>query len=131
MNSLVKSSEVERTSNNGIISEKIKQWSSLDMKIKFINEKTKEMREKKQELAQEIVASLNRFSPPPKITIDDDYQLQVYSKKETTALSFTYIEKCLGEILKDQEQIDFIVAYLKEHRETSIVQDIRRTPIKK
>lgn len=130
MNTLVKKELGMVDSIDINITEKIKQWNSIELKLKYINEKTKELRENKHKLTEEIVEYLDRFSTPPKITIGNDYQIQVYDKKETTSLSFTYIEKCLGEILKDKSQIDFIVQYLKNHRETVIIKDIRRTQIK-
>jgi hypothetical protein len=52
-------------------------------------------------------------------------------KKEQTTLSFGYIERCLGKILSEKEQVDYILQYLKEKRETQVVKELRRTYTKK
>jgi hypothetical protein len=60
-----------------------------------------------------------------------DGELRFMEKKEQTTLSFGYIERCLGQILSEKEQVDYILQYLKEKRETQVVKELRRTYTKK
>jgi hypothetical protein len=113
------------------IYEKLKLWNSLDTKLRYIQEKTKEMREQKQVLTDEVRTYLETFSTPPRIMVDENTEIQLYDRKETTTLSFSYIEKCLGEIIKEKSQVDYIINYLKDQRETTIVKELKRTVRKK
>jgi hypothetical protein len=56
-----------------------------------------------------------------------DGELRVYEKKEYSPLSYTYIEKCLAEIIPDKKQLDYIIQYLKQKREITTSLDIKRT----
>ena len=84
----------------------IKEWVMLDSQMKIINEKTKKIRNRKSEINSKICdyAKENKFTQ--KITISDG-QLSFYEKKEYSALTYSYIEKCLGELISDKIQIRF------------------------
>jgi hypothetical protein len=56
-----------------------------------------------------------------------DGELRIYEKKEYSPLSYTYIEKCLAEIIHDKKQLDYIIQYLKQKREITTSLDIKRT----
>lgn len=110
--------------------DKIRNWTLLDNNLKIVSEKTKQMRDAKHELTNQIcnyMQAINRVDT--KIGISDG-ELRIYNKKEYSALTFGYIERCLAEIISDKSQIEFIMNYLKEHREVSNTLDIRRIPSK-
>jgi acetone carboxylase gamma subunit len=104
----------------------IKKWVLLDSQLKIVNEKTKKMREMKHELIKQISEYSNNHKINNKITITDG-ELRITEKKEYSPLTFTYIQECLQKIVSEQEQVDFIMKYLKDNREISVVPDIRRT----
>ena len=107
--------------------ESVKKWVIVDSQLKIVNEKTKKMRTMKNELTEGICkyATENNLSQN-KIGISDG-ELRFYEKKEYTTLTFGYIEKCLAELIQDKKQVDYIIHYLKENRETASSPDIRRT----
>ena len=107
--------------------EDIKRWVILDSQLKIVNEKTKKMREMKSDLSEKICkySDDNNISNN-KIKITDG-ELRFYEKKEYTPLTFGYIEKSLTDIVKDKEQVEYIIQYLKQNREVKSSQDIRRT----
>jgi hypothetical protein len=107
--------------------EEIKRWVILDSQLKIVNEKTKKMREMKSDLSEKICkySDDNNISNN-KIKITDG-ELRFYEKKEYTPLTFGYIEKSLTDIVKDKEQVEYIIQYLKQNREVKSSQDIRRT----
>ena len=41
-------------------------------------------------------------------------------------LTFTYIDKCLREIIKKDEQVSQIINYIKQKREIKVIEDIKR-----
>jgi hypothetical protein len=104
----------------------IKKWVLLDSQLKIVNEKTKKMREMKHDLTKQICDYSNNQKINNKITITDG-ELRITEKKEYSPLTFTYLEECLQKIISEQEQVDFIVKYLKDNRQITTVPDIRRT----
>jgi Zn/Cd-binding protein ZinT len=114
------------TNKNELI-ENIKQWVTIDSQLKIVNEKTKKMRDMKSELTQHICNYKETSNlKANKITISDG-TLSFYEKKDYSPLTYTYVEKCLGELISDKKQVDYIIQYMKNNREVSISNDIRRT----
>ena len=50
----------------------------------------------------------------------------MYDKKEYSALTFNYIETCLHKIIHDEEQVDYVIQFLKENREITSSLDIKK-----
>jgi len=107
--------------------ENIQKWVILDKQLKLINEKTKEIRENKHRLTNDICGYIqNKSLSNTKIEISDG-ELKMYEKKEYSPLTFTYIEESLAKILTDKSQVDYIIEFLKKNREIKNSVDIRRT----
>jgi hypothetical protein len=107
--------------------ENIQKWVILDKQLKLINEKTKEIRENKHRLTNDICGYIqNKNLSTTKIEISDG-ELKMYEKKEYSPLTFTYIEESLAKILTDKSQVDYIIEFLKKNREIKSSVDIRRT----
>jgi uncharacterized protein YllA (UPF0747 family) len=111
--------------------EDIKKWVTLDTQLKVVHEKTKQMREMKSDLQIKIYDYMEKANLLDKKIGIHDGELRFVEKKEQTTLSFGYIERCLGQILSEKEQVDYILQYLKEKRETQVVKELRRTYTKK
>lgn len=103
----------------------IKKWILIDSQLKIVNEKTKKMREMKHDLTNKISDYKNVNNTKNKINLSDG-ELIICEKKEYSPLTFTYIEECLKKIISDEEQIYFILDYLKKNRKITISPDIRR-----
>lgn len=107
--------------------ENVQKWVILDKQLKMIHEKTKEIRDNKQQLTHEICNYIqNKNMTNTKIEISDG-ELKMYEKKEYSPLTFTYVEESLAKILADKSQVDYIIQYLKSNREIKSSPDIRRT----
>ena len=107
--------------------ENVQKWVFLDKQLKIIHEKTKDIRENKQQLTEEICTYIkNKNMTNTKIEISDG-ELKMYEKKEYPQLTFTYVEESLAKILSDKSQVDYIIQYLKSNREIKSSVDIRRT----
>ena len=129
----------------------IQEWVTLDNEHKALNNRLKLVRERKHLLEERLfeheqVASLNQNSVNPlsssltspltsplssPLTKDisihiSDGILKFTNTKITAPLTFTYIKQTLGEIIKNKEQIETILSYLKSKRETKIVPEIKR-----
>jgi len=121
-------SEKEKNQNDTkkMFIENVQQWVAIDTQLKMIHEKTKTIRSKKNELLKNINDYVqNHELQNSRIEISDG-ELRFYEKKEYSPLTYTYLEKCLGEIIPDKKQIEYIMQYLREHREIKTSHDIRR-----
>lgn len=104
----------------------IQQWVSLDNEIKILNEKARGLREKRGILEKSITtqAQTNNLSNA-NIKISDG-NLRFINTKVTEPLTFRYLEKSLNEVIKNESQVKSIVEYIKQKRNTKIVQEIKR-----
>lgn len=115
---------IEKPNKNKLI-ENVQKWVLIEGKLKEVNEKTKKMREMKTQLGKDICNYMTDNNLNSHIEISDG-ELRFFEKKEYTPLSFGYIEKRLHEIIADDNQVEFIIKYLKDKRETNTYLDIKR-----
>lgn len=104
----------------------IQQWISIDNQLKQMNEKTKELREKRNVLENNITtyAFDNNLS---KSTIQiSDGKLRFSNTKVHEPLTFKYLEKTLGEVIKNESQVKLIMEHLKQKRAIKSVPEIKR-----
>jgi len=114
-------------SENNALVDHIKNWVLYDSQMKILSEKLREIREKKGELQTVIIDQLKTKNMEKTVIEIGDGELKMVPKKEYSSLTFQYIEKCLIDIIPNKEHVDFIIQYLKSHREIKESTDLRRT----
>ena len=104
----------------------IQQWVSLDNLLKQLNEKVKDLRDKRNNLEENITsyASENNLSNAT-VKISDG-RLKFTNTKVQEPLTFKYLEKTLGEVIKNESQVKLIMEHLKQKRAVKIVPEIKR-----
>ena len=107
--------------------ENVKRWVLLDTYLKKIQEKTKELRNEKNELVETICQYLETHGLASKKINIPDGDIRCFEKKEYASLSFGYLEECLGKLMEDKSQIDFVIDYLKQNRKITTSMELRRT----
>jgi hypothetical protein len=108
--------------------ESIRNWVILDKQLKIVNEKSKELRSKKSAIGDricEFMEDQNIADKPIKINDQGHSQIQMVEKKDYSPLTFSYIEERLAEIIEDEDQVDFIINYLRDHREINVYNDLK------
>ncbi|RZD39284.1 MAG: hypothetical protein CXT73_07810 [Methanobacteriota archaeon] len=95
------------------LEDNIKKYVELDNKLKIINDKAKIIRENKNSINKNVCEYLERNN-------------HTNSVIEITALSYKFIEKCLGEIIPDEEKVNHIIQYIKNKREVQIEKTLKR-----
>lgn len=106
--------------------ENIQKWVLLDNQIKVVNEKAKELRDKRSDLTKSLSTFVeNKNMQNTTIEISDG-KLKFVNTKVQEPLTFKYLEKSLHEVIKNENQVKQILEYLKKNRETKVVQDIKR-----
>jgi hypothetical protein len=106
--------------------ENIQQWVSIDNQIRLLSDKIHQLREKKHELSENINSHIENNNLKNATVQISDGKLRFVSTKVASPLTFRYVEKSLGEVIKDQNQVKRLVEYLKTNREIKIVQEIKR-----
>ena len=104
----------------------IKKWVALDSQLKQQTENIKRMREIKNNLTTDICTYMDDNSLQNKrIEISDGY-LKYAEKKEYSPLTYSYIESCLKKIIENEEQVEYIINYLKNNRQIKTSFDIKK-----
>jgi vacuolar-type H+-ATPase subunit H len=104
----------------------IQQWVAIDNQIKILNDRMKELREKKTTISEQINTHIESSHLSDTSIKLNDGQLKFINVKETQQLTFKYLETCLSEIIKNEEQVKKIVDYIKNKREVKYVPEIKR-----
>ena len=106
--------------------QKIQQWVSIDNQLKSYTEKVKDLRDKKNIIAEQINQQIEIQELSNSSIKINDGQLKFVKNKETQPLTFKYLETCLSEIIKNEEQVKKIIEYIKNKREIKYIPEIKR-----
>jgi len=104
----------------------MRKWAILDNKIRASNQELKTMRSQKAQLGSTICEFMKTKGLENKKVDTGDSVISFYEKNEYPALTFGYIEKCLGEIISDKDKVAVIIKHLKDKREIKKSNDLRR-----
>jgi len=104
----------------------VQKWVVLDSQLKMINERTKQIREMKHRITDEICETMisQNYQDKP-IQISDGY-LKIYEKKEYPPLTYGYVEDTLDKVIKNKDHVSQIIKLLKDNREITTTYDIRK-----
>ena len=105
----------------------IKDWVLLDNKIKVLNENIKILREKRNNVSNNILESVQTNKLSNTIVNISDGKIKFTSTKHQKPITFKYVEDCLHYCIKNEEQVKIIMNYIKNSREIQIVPEIKRT----
>ena len=106
--------------------EQIQQWVQIDNQLKSFSEKIKELRDKKNNIFEQINNSIEEKQLNNATIKITNGQLKFVKIKETQPLTFKYLETCLSEIIKNEEQVKKIVEYIKNKRQVNYITEIKR-----
>jgi hypothetical protein len=104
----------------------IREWVILDKQLRLVQDKSRELRQKKTVITDrlcEFMEDKNIADKP--IQISGQGQLQLVERRDYSSLTFSYVEERLAEIIDDEEQVDYIVRYLRDHREINVYSDLK------
>jgi len=104
----------------------IQQWVSLDNQLKLLNEKIREVRDKKNQLTENLTKyAITNDLTKNTIPITDG-KLKFINTRIAEPLTFKYLEKTLKEVIKNESQVSIIMERIREKREIKITQEIKR-----
>ena len=106
--------------------ERIKSWVKIDDQIRLHNEKLKELRSQKNQITETVTSYLEENSlEKAKIEITGG-SIGFVQNRVVPPLSLRYVEKCLGEVIANPEQVTQIMDYIKSKREIKYTPDLKR-----
>lgn len=108
------------------LEKKIQKWVELDDEIKIANEEIKDIRTERSIINEEIVEIIQERNLLKATVNITDGKLRFVSTKQTAPLTLTYIEKCLKDIITNETQVETIMNYIKNKRETKTTTEIKR-----
>ena len=104
----------------------IKKWVMLDNEISFENGKLKELRNKRNEVHQEIISHI-QTEKLEKATIEmGDSKLKFSITKTANPLSLKYVETCLETVITNKEDVIKIMNIIKNNRTPKEVFEMKR-----
>jgi hypothetical protein len=106
--------------------QQIQQWVSIDNQLKQLSDKIKELRDKKNTLNDSIFTHVQNSNLSNATVQISDGKIKFTQIKDTQQLTFKYLETCLHEIIKNEDQVNKIVDYIKNKREVKYVPEIKR-----
>ena len=104
----------------------IKEWVNLDSQSKLLNEKLKDIRNRKNEISDnifEFVEGNNLSSSTIKIS---DGRLKFVQSKQTSPITLGFLETCLMELFNNEDKVGEIMEYIKSKREIKFSSEIKR-----
>lgn len=105
---------------------KIQQWVQLDNQLKKLNEQAKQLREQRNSLEYNITTYVKTNNIANTIIKVNNDKLKFVDTKVPEPLTFKYLEKTLGEIIKNETQVHLIMDHIKQKRTVKIVPEIKR-----
>lgn len=106
--------------------ENVKKWVAVDNQLKALNEKSKELRETKNNMEESIMTYVRSNKLTNAVVNISDGKLKFVTTKQTAPLTLKFIEECLSKCIKSDEQVKQIMNYIKDSRESKYVPDIKR-----
>ena len=104
----------------------IQKWVSIDTQMKTLSEQMRELREQKNELNDTITTHVENSNLSNATIQISDGRIKFVKVKDTQPLTFKYLESCLRDIIKNEEQVTKILDYVKNKREVKYVSEIKR-----
>jgi len=104
----------------------IKQWVQLDNQLKELNERTKDLRDKRNTLEKNITSYASSNNLSNSVVQIDNSKLKFANTRVPEPLTFKYLEKTLSEVIKNENQVKLIMEHIKQKREVKIVPEIKR-----
>jgi hypothetical protein len=107
--------------------ENIKEWVSIDNKIKNLQQNVKELRQTKNGLTDNIFQYAETNNLENAVIQISDGKLKFQNVKSTSPLTFGLLKQCLNECIQDSEQVESLIQYIKSKRTSRTNYDIKRT----
>jgi len=104
---------------------KIKSWVSLDNQIKLLNERARSLREERSKLGENIFEYVETENLSDATVQISDGRLKFISITQTAPLTLTFLKTCLSDCIKNTEDVNSIMTYIKNSRHKKACQKLK------
>jgi hypothetical protein len=105
---------------------KVQQWVQVDNELKKLNDRVKQLRDQRNVLETNLTSYAKTNNMTNNIIKVNQDKLKFVDTKVPEPLTFKYLEKTLGEIIKDESKVQLIMEHIKQKRAVKIVPEIKR-----
>ena len=104
----------------------IQHWVEIDNTIRRHNEELKMLRNERNELSSGIMKIATESNLLHKTIEISDGKLRFQTTNTKSPLTLKYIKKCLMEKIESESNVNVLMDYIKDNRETKQNRDIKR-----
>ena len=108
------------------LEKQIKEWVSIDNKLKMHQEIVKELRSQRNEIGGDILMYVDTNKLDNAVIEISDGRLKFNNTKITSPLTFRFIKTCLNDCISDTKTVEQIIEYIKNKRDIKYIKDIKR-----
>ncbi len=105
---------------------KIQEWVQIDNQLKKLNEEIKQLRDQRNNIESNLTIYAKTNNMADKTFKVNNDKLKFVETKVPEPLTFKYLEKTLGEIIKNESQVRLIMEHIKQKRNIKVVPEIKR-----
>ena len=105
----------------------IKSWVQVNNQMKKMSDTIKELRERRNNIQDHITSYAEENQLYNAIIEISDGSLKFNNYKQSSPLTFKYIQKCLEECINDENTVEKLMNYIKEKREFKYQNGIKRS----
>lgn len=107
--------------------ENIRNWVTIDNRIKKYQDEIKKDRKIRNQLTENILEQAEGSNMQHAVIEITDGKLKFQNNRITAPLTFRFLEECLKECISGEDEVKQIIKYIKSKREVKYVLDIKRS----
>jgi len=93
----------------------MEQFIQIDTKIKELNDQLRKLREKRNLLEAHIIKNNIQHA-----------KCKIIETRHAEPVTFRYLERSLGEIIPDKQQLQKVIDHVKQRRQITINKEVKR-----
>ena len=105
------------------IENQLREWVTIDDKLRVMYENIKELRAKKTSLTASIQNNLSTTNT--KLPLGDGH-IKLVNTRINEPLTFAYLDKSLRGIIKNEQQVQIIIDHIKNSRSSKTITELKR-----
>jgi len=107
--------------------ENIREWVTVDNRIKKYQEEIKKERQSRSALTTSILQTAEETNMELAVIEITDGKLKFQNTRVTAPLTFRFLEDCLKECINGEDEVKQIIKYIRSKRGVKFVPCIKRT----
>jgi hypothetical protein len=100
----------------------IQQWIKTDQELQELNERIKQLRQTKSELDKKITQHSEERGT--KLFRYGSIKMKIVESKISESLTFKYLDKCLRDMIKNEDQVNQMLDYIKRKRDVKTISHV-------